>query len=574
MKLVLCMAVVCLGGGLMAAKPVIAERGVVSAGTAAAGSGVARGSAFVIRGAGLGPEQAVKGDVPFGAELGGVEVRLVSGETGEELQALLVEVSSRQIVAIAPSKLAAGDYQLSVTYGGETSESAKVKIADRNPGIVTTTISNGGMAVAVAGEEAPHRVRYLQPAVAGQLVKVEAAGFGPAEDDAGFPGEQSKLDGATVVLGETEIPVDYAGRHPGKPGYDQLVFRLPAEGIAPSCVVPLWLKVGEYRSEPAFLAMGESAETPCVHPGGLDEIALRELEKGGKIIMPGFQIGDSSMEFNFDGMKFEMRSRGIAGAFEEYDQHAIDRGGLAYFSRYAKNGCQVVSYDGGEVEFGLTRALDAGEKLFISGSSGFSNGLDRKDGNGYALDLPGSGLPELPLARRNPVRQPAARAAAILEILPGEYNLMGYGGEEIDEFLAQLKVSEPVAWSNRDAVQSIDRSSELQITWTPGPPSDVVRVTGIAGYVEAEGEEPEPRTVGVMFTCEAPADRGSIVVPADVLQRMPATAGREDAVSMLTVSHENKAPNGDFRAKTVSGKATEKGNFGFHYSWGKMVEFR
>jgi len=70
-NLLLC-AVLCAGASF--AQPAIAERGVRSAAPAAPGK-LAQGSAFFILGKGLGPEEAVQGEIPYGKELAGTRVR-------------------------------------------------------------------------------------------------------------------------------------------------------------------------------------------------------------------------------------------------------------------------------------------------------------------------------------------------------------------------------------------------------------------------------------------------------------------------------------------------------------------
>jgi hypothetical protein len=147
----------------------------------------------------------------------------------------------------------------------------------------------------------------------------------------------------------------------------------------------------------------------------------------------------------------------------------------------------------------------------------------------------------------------------------------------VEAFTAAVELSAPVSWSNRKAIEAVDREAGLELTWTPGPARDRILITGFAGQqLEPENEEEieNPRTVGASFICETTAEKGAFQVPAEVLKRLPRTDGLENAFGMLMLTHGNKSPNGDFRVKTKAGLDSEIGSFGFHYSWSKTVRYK
>jgi hypothetical protein len=127
-----------------------------------------------------------------------------------------------------------------------------------------------------------------------------------------------------------------------------------------------------------------------------------------------------------------------------------------------------------------------------------------------------------------------------------------------------------VVWSNKAAVGEINRESELSILWTPGKSDDIVMVTGTA-----TGAVPDaPRAVGRMFVCQAPADRGAVTVPAEILRMMPVTGETENSMGFVSLTHSSQPPNGRFRAPLVAGGETEYGQIGFSYSTMKLATFK
>lgn len=562
------------------AAPQIAKRGVRSAGTAAAGSGIAMGSAFVVTGTELGPAEKVEGTIPYGTELAGVRVRL-QGPTGVVLQALIAEAGASRVVAILPSGTATGEYQVAVERDGESSNSVTTSVVERNPGLATGTGSNHSLALAWA-DGADKRLSLVRPARPGQRLEVLAAGFGPIDgSDAEAPGERPLLNGAVLLVGTTEIPVEYAGRHPERPGYDRVIANLPGEGLALGCVVPVRLRADGRESEPAYIPLAAD-DGPCDHPDGISKESLLALANGEPVTFPGFSIFDQTIDFGFDGMEFSMRNRGIGGSFTELTLAGLEGPQWFHFQRFEQGGCTVVTFDGDPEDSPEVsgRQLDAGDPLRITGPSGFEIALPRKEGNSYAVELPGGGLPGFPFpigqwvqAARQSKRPVRERAMTTPELLPGEYKLAGTGGDEVAAFEASLNLSKAAEWSNRAAINEINRSSDLVVTWTPGPARDAVLLFGMASTEAAAEEEEEVGNV-TAFYCQAPADRGSLSVPAAVLQRMPVTAGLENAFSALSFSHESRPPNGVFRAPLTDGKQTAEGAFTFSFGRQKSVTFK
>ena len=131
------------------AKPQIKTPGGVHGLAAVSNAAIlARGSAFAIEGSGLGPDQTLNGDLPYPNDLGGVSVTLAASDGSGTVQAIMAQAGAKMILAIVPSATPAGEYNVTVTFNGESSDPVKINVADRNFGLLTDTGRPGGAASA------------------------------------------------------------------------------------------------------------------------------------------------------------------------------------------------------------------------------------------------------------------------------------------------------------------------------------------------------------------------------------------------------------------------------------------
>lgn len=567
-----------------AGQPVIGPRSVRSVAPTSAGSGLARGSAFRITGNELGPLDAVKAELPYPTELAGTQAVLVSADGGSEIQAFLSEVDAFELRAILPSTIEPGDYVLEVRTEAGKSRAVAVHVSQQSPGIVTTTSVNGGLASADVLGESTQRLRMTAPAHPGATLSILAAGFGPiSAADNEEPAEQGLLDNAELLVAGRALPVQYAGRYPGRPGFDRLIVAVPDDDqLALGCYVPISLRVGDQVSNAAFLAIAEPGADICDPGGALSVEAVRAIDGGEIAVIPAFDITDSASEFAFEGDTYEFHSRTAGGAFYAYDRFLLESGAAwPTGTTPNRNGCSVVTLEttGGDVETPDLSGLDAGRILTLGGPAGAAFALDRQATIVYAGDLGGS-IPVLPgldgwatqarAMQRQARQRQTARPVIAPGLLPGAYTLTGDRGEVIGAFSAAIEVSTPIQWTNKAAVDSIDRQNPLSILWTPGPAQDLVTVTGLAiGPVPGAS-----RAMGRMFVCQAAADSGGLIVPAETLALMPPTGGSEDSQGFLSLLHSNTLPNGVFRAPLVAGGETEFGQLGFTFGTQKNVTFQ
>ncbi|WP_321476092.1 hypothetical protein [uncultured Paludibaculum sp.] len=573
-------------------QPAIGKRSIRPAAPTASSAGLARGSAFHVLGDQLGPLDPVRADMPYPTEIEGVKVILRNKDNGMEVRALLSMAGAFEIHGVVPSSTEPGAYLLRVETPGGTSGEVDVNVSDRVIGIVTTTNLNGALAAAdiLVPDADPQRLRMTVPAHPTSTLSILAAGFGPISSADGEPAqEQNLLEGAELLVGGVAIPVRYAGRYPGKSGYDRIVVDLPESGVPLGCYVPVSLRVGEQLSNAAFLSIAGPEETICDAHGALSPEAIQAIDAGQQIVVPNFQITDSATSFDFGGEPIEFHSRAANGAFYAYSSYELESGAAFIGATQNVNGCSVVTLEGGSDDYEPLEAsgLDAGDILNLNGDAGAQFPLDRKPTLVYTGDL-GSTVPVLPGTfslegkARNMIRQAKAASARKAprphadfpvipqDLTPGTYTLSGTGGTAIDAFSATVDLGAPITWTNKQAIDGIDRTNPLEITWTPGPEIDVVTVTGLA-----IGPVPDaPKALGRLFTCQAPASAGGLTVGADILQLMPVTGGSEESMGLLSVLQSNTPPNGRFKAPLVGGGETHYGQIGYTYGGQKSVNFQ
>src|SRR6266852_1030869 len=252
----------CSAPGL--AEPTINPDGVRNAASLAPNgtlnSGLAQGSVFVIRGSGLGPQTAVTASsFPLGADLAGASVKISAGSNSYD--AWIISAADQQVTALMPSNTPPGDARVTLTYQGQASAVAHVRIVAVNVGLFTVNDAGSGVARAqnLNSSDDQQANTLLNPARPGQAVALRATGVGVASGDesAGpLPGNLANTR-LTVYVGGVEAKIRYVGRSDCCAGIDQIVFEVPGE--VDGCYVPVAI-VG-----PGVLSTPENATIPNQH---------------------------------------------------------------------------------------------------------------------------------------------------------------------------------------------------------------------------------------------------------------------------------------------------------------------
>ncbi len=247
------------------AAPKISAKGVRSVASVKE-STIARGSVFLVLGSELGPAEGMKGEVPYPADLNGLAVTVATPDGAATYQAYVREANAGRVVAILPSAVPAGEFEVTVSRSGETSNKVKVNVVDAAFGLATQTVVAGGPVVALTrpAEGDPARIGFVTSAKPGQTIEIWATGYGPSEKpDNEFPDEANLVEGAVAVVGTKEVPVSYLGRHPGQPGYQRVVLTLPESELSGWVHGADLREVGRYIDQPRGAAHQDGRWARC-----------------------------------------------------------------------------------------------------------------------------------------------------------------------------------------------------------------------------------------------------------------------------------------------------------------------
>ncbi len=157
--------------------------------------------------------------------------------------------------------------------------------------------------------------------------------------------------------------------------------------------------------------------------------------------------------------------------------------------------------------------LDAGSSLTLSGPAGLWNLAQDKPGQYQVLFGSTPQGPNLPL---------------------GTYSITSTGGHDLKAFSVTMNVGANIAWTNKAAINSVDRSQPLTVTWSD---TTTPRYVVVGGYAFSA-------TVVGIFVCTEDASVGSFTIPSFVLSLLPAATGGM-FISPHPLSHQVTIPGVD-----------------------------
>jgi hypothetical protein len=125
----------------------------------------------------------------------------------------------------------------------------------------------------------------------------------------------------------------------------------------------------------------------------------------------------------------------------------------------------------------------------------------------------------------------------------GMVRIAGTGGADVGAFQTSITIGTPVVWTNRDQITTVNRGSDLTLTWSGGDASRLILIAGVGSDTNT--------TATAGFFCFVPAAPGQFTVPAAMLGNLPNTASNSgDAVGALLVG---SLPSGNYDTFTASG---------------------
>ncbi|HYP08073.1 MAG TPA: hypothetical protein VER03_17710 [Bryobacteraceae bacterium] len=489
---------------------------------------VARGSFFVIKGQNMGPAQIqVNSSLPFPRELAGTSIKVTVG--GTTVDAYMYYTSANQVAAILPSNTPSGTGTVTVTYNGQTSATAPIRVVDSSFGIFTLNQAGSGPGIvqnALSGTDI--RLNTLtESARPGGVAIIWGTGLGPVTtpNEAGQAPTIADLPTAVeVYIGGQRANVLYKGRS-SFVGLDQINVTVP-QNAPEGCYVPVVVRAGDNVSNFATMSIARNGGA-CSDTTGLTGAQLESAQRNNNFRIGSIVLARTNSNLSVPGVGSAAMTADLGtGAFYAYNfNQVISSQGLGSTSgaATAPGSCTVLSYTGQEprvVDVQQPTPLDAGASLTITGPNGTKQ-LERISPGIYSATLASSinipGVPNIP-------GLPGSGGPPFLD--PGSYTITGPGGSTVGAFSARLTLPTLLNWTNMAAVNQVTRSAGQTVTWSGGDPQ---------GYVVILGASSFGATGGAVFTCIERASAGTFTIPAYVLSALPATVG--DNIGFLTLNN-------------------------------------
>lgn len=511
-SIALCLAALLVSATNAVAAPAINEGGVVNAGSFAASTlsngGIAQGAWFSIFGSGLGPASVVvHPQLPYPTDLSGVTVRVTGGSTS--VNAYLWVVSGGQINAIMPSNAPVGDAELTVSYNGETSAPAKLKIVKSTFGAFTPSQNGQGPGWVFNFIDSGNQPANTNKSTArpGQFATVWGTGLGPVpipDNVEPFPaagGDVNVLDlkeeaNVKVFVGTAQSPqVFYAGRSAQFPALDQITFQVP-ENAPTGCWVPVTVETDGVPS-PSFKMAIDADGKPCADPlnpftpiltGGGDLGVMLLIRAAGEL-----SLGAAPTAFTWDL---------FAGNFAT--QPGGDFAYNFYMSLPPLGACVTAAVPldilgflstGALPDIDLGAEIDGGNGITLRRSSDSAVVEIPKVDNRYVKTTGGGLLPGGPPLFWN----------------AGAFNITSPGGAAVGPVNFNVNFPQSVQWTNAN-VTEINRSQGFTFTWQGGDPSQVVVVAGVNVGIISK--------IAAAYYCFGPQQAGQFTVPPVVLNSL------------------------------------------------------
>jgi uncharacterized protein (TIGR03437 family) len=461
-----------------AAQPFIYYRGIVNAASTLppdhpSGS-IARGAIFTITGRNLGPADGTLDDLSIDVSQGTLS-----------LAAIPLASSASNVSAIMPPDAPLGKVSVRVTYNGQRSNASGVNVVRAGVGLYAANGLGFGPALAqnMADDGTATPNTALAPAQPGQTVALSATGFGGA---ANTPLE-------VFVAGESATLVS-AGASDCCAGQDQIVFQVPDDALL-GCYVPVQVRTMAAVVSNAVTIAISSDGSPCGDPSNPISAVLQAGGNVGVVLPQRIVARANSMP------PADVTSDWMFAALQPVVP------GATYFNLFVSlpplGACTVAgsSIIGDRVDLVVPTAteLDAGSAMSVAGPAGkvsvgampiFSGLL------GSSPDLPG--------------------APPLFYTGSGPYTFSLPGGGQVGAVSASFSLPQPLLWTNRDQVGTVDRRNPLAVTWTGADSTnDIVLILGMSQDI--------PHNAAGAFLCAASAADGTFTVPQYILAGLPAT---------------------------------------------------
>ncbi len=456
-----------LFAGLAAAQPaIVTVLNAASLGTGIPSNSVAPGSLITV--------QIVRGGpIVINPDLSRVSLKLRPASGGAELDAPVLQGFASSYLALIPRETPLGPAEAVLTVEGQANLPATFTVVRSAPGIFARgRFGLGPALVQNDGPDTPPRLnQFTDPARPGDYLTLWITGLGDA----------AAAD-VTVEVAGIPVPSAYAGASPMFPGLDQINVALPA-GLPGSCFLALRVRVGEAVSNVSNFAYSPGAGA-CKGPFGFSTAELKALDDGQSVRLGLVSMRNEVMPDVGSLLDpVYVRNEALFGEFTLRD--AEDVALLA----------QPVTAD--DRYFGCTSSNSAAFARLI-----YSDDFDLGDvlhaaAAGKSIDAPHT-IPVLYLKviDPKPPQDPPFFDA-------GEWTVSAAGGRAVTAFSITQQLPPVLRWLNRESLGTVDRGSDLTVTWAADGYSSADVLTVLLSSSNT-GAGSTANTV----TCRAPASAG------------------------------------------------------------------
>jgi len=539
---------------------------------------IAQGSIFVVKGTNMSGSGFTQPGFPLPATLGGVKITFTPTTGGAGTDAYVVYLFNQngvnQLAAVLPSTVAAGNYNVTVTFNGTASAPFAATVVARKLGLITADSSGTGMAVIqnFVSQSQVDIGRFttfsasgftFSPSKPGQILIAWATGMGAVTggDNTASPGFDFTKNGVDVkvIVGGITIAPLYAGRAPGLAGADQINFQLPAN-VPTGCIVSFQVSVNGVLSNPSFIAIAPDANSSsCVQPG-FTTAQLQQFDNGASRTIGAFSLSQFAIAVpQLGSAKIDSAS----GAFIRYTGFQ-----LAALSQYqaqvtSSGSCVVTHFASSSasqaVSAGTIAGLDAGA-VTLNGPSG--SGLTNQaftqdpDTSSYSITLGTEGLPI-----------PGGLNA---KLIAGQYTIAGAGGKDVGKFNTSLTLGPPLTLLGA-LPNTVTESAGLTLNWTGGNASDLVEIAGSSSTITGTGTNLSSDSW--TFICTTNAGAQTFTVPASILSQLPKVSATTTTGGGFLEFASVVSPT-TFTAPLTAGGSIDSGTFLSLVGFGATVSFQ
>jgi len=393
-----------------------------------------------------------------------------------------------QLALVLPSSTPTGNGTLTVTYGGQTSQPAPIKVV---PSAFGFGFYGGTVALATQNNTA-NLITSSSSAFPGEYVVFWGSGDGADtnNDDVNKPTHFDNLSGLTAIyLGTVSAPILYQGRS-GYQGLDQVVIQIP-DNAPLGCAVSV---VGLIGSGASAIATNNITMAIAANGGQCsDPISFVSPTEASTL------SGQATVKFGGLSIDKSTTASGTtdeAGAFF-YSISGSSLTGYQSSSQPSLGSCFVTQSNSTVPTnpFTLT-GLDAGS-VSVTGPNGT-----------VALQT----IPQVPgiyIASSPP------NGTFTIPAGGGAFTFTGTGGADVGAFSAGVDFPNPLVWTNSGSDGTVTRTQGVTVNWTGGASGTFVQISG------------ESATTGfsASFVCDAPVSAQTFTVPIPVLLALPAGSG-------------------------------------------------